>query len=244
MRIIDAVWEKRNLGVETKEIEFEDQDSIEEVQNCLRNIHAEYLVVKVPACRADITHLLYINQYEFVEDMLFFVSNLDIAECSGIMQRMYDAVSIKKADDDDVKEIFSEIRKGMFSTDRISLDSHFTEEVASERYVNWTLDELERGTELYCYCYKNRNVGFSGLSEVQNGVYISFLGGLFNEYRARGIGTITSIKICETVKKLGGRQLYSMVSSNNVDQIRSLIYNKYNMSKINHIFVKHEKRMA
>lgn len=239
MRIIEAVWEKRNLGVETKEIVFEETDHLEEVKKCLQNSHAEYLVAKVPTNRADITHLLSENRYEYIEDMILFISNLEKVKYSGIMQRLSDAVWVKKADKEDIEEIFTEIRKGMFSTDRISLDNYFSKEIAAKRYVNWTIDELGRGTELYNYVYKDKNIGFFGLKEIRDGEYTSFLGGMFELYRNGGIGSV--VKAPEVVKKLGGKHLLSFVSSNNIAQVRTLIYNGYNVSRIQHVFVKHKK---
>ena len=43
MRVVDAVWEKRNLGVEAKTIHFSMDDKIEDVIECLKNTHAEYI---------------------------------------------------------------------------------------------------------------------------------------------------------------------------------------------------------
>lgn len=241
MRVIDAVWEKRNLGVETKEIEFEEADGLEDVKKCLKDIHGEYMVAKIPTSRADITHLLYEYQFEYMEDLILFVSDLEIVNKSRAMERLYDAVLVKRAEKEDIEEIYTEIRKGMFSTDRISLDEHFSKEVAAERYANWTMDELERGTELYNYVYKGKNVGFFGLREIKDGVYTSFLGGIYNRYRLGGIGTVSMLKILERIKELGGKQLHSMVSSNNIGQVKNLIYIGYYVSKISHVFVKHER---
>lgn len=241
MRVIDAVWERRNLGVETKEIEFEEQDHIEAVEECLQNTHAEYLVAKTPSNRPDITHLLYLSQYEFVEEMMLLTNrDLEASVCSGVMRRLYDAVEVRKANKGDIDEIFEEIRKGMFSTDRVSLDPCFSKELANERYVNWTVDELNRGTKLYVYSYKGKNIGFSGLREIKDGSYTSFLGGIFEEFRFGGLGSTAAFKGGQIVRSLGGKSLSSMVSSNNMNQIRNLIHNGYNLSKINYVFIKHE----
>ena len=56
MKIIDAYWEKRNLGVSTKEVLVEEQDSAIDIKKALSAIEhdAEYLVFKVPIARFDI----------------------------------------------------------------------------------------------------------------------------------------------------------------------------------------------
>ena len=240
MRIIDAVWEKRNLGIETKEIEFEETDDIAAAKDCLQEIHAEYIVVKVPTSRADITHLLYEHQYEYIEDMILLINNLKTVKKLNAIGRLYDAVSIKKADEEDIEEVFTEIRKGMFSTDRISLDKYFSKEIAAERDVNWSMDDLDRGAELHNFIYKGKNIGFVGFKEIGNGVYTSFLGGIYNEYRLGGIGMVTELRLQDSIKKLGGKQLYTMVSSNNIRQVKNLTYDGYYVSKIKHIFIKHK----
>ena len=47
MKIIEAVWEKRNLGVTCAEIEVEGNDSPEDLMPLLRMRSEQYLVVKV-----------------------------------------------------------------------------------------------------------------------------------------------------------------------------------------------------
>ena len=241
MKVIDAVWEKRNLKVDTVEVEIELDDSSDEITEVLETVERkyQYIVVKVPVRRADIMHLLYCEQYEYVEDMAFFIHNLQEVQRTKVMQRMYNAVSVRACSDHDIEEIYKEIRKGIFSTDRISLDSHFSEEIAAERYINWARDEVMRGTRMYNYVYKDENIGFFALREIEKGVYISFLGGIFKKYRASGIGAV--VKVPETVAKLGGKKLYTEASLNNPSQIKNLILNGYTLEKTRHVYVKHKE---
>ena len=223
MKVIDAVWEKRNLNVDTVEVEIELDDSLEEITEVLETIERKYhyIVVKVPARRADIMHLLYGERYEYVEDMVFFIHNLKEVQRTRVMQRMYNAVSVKECSDQDIEEIYQEIR------------------IAKERYINWTKDEVMRGTKMYNYVYKDENIGFFALREVEKGVYISFLGGIFEKYRASGLGAV--VKVPEIVAKLGGKKLYTEVSLNNPGQIKNLILNGYTLEKTRHVYVKHKE---
>lgn len=241
MKVIDAVWEKRNLKVDTVEVEIELDDSLDGITEVLETVERkyQYIVVKVPVRRADIMHLLYGERYEYVEDMVFFIHNLQEVQRTRVMQRMYNAVSVRECNDQDIEEIYQEIRKGIFSTDRISLDPHFSGEIATERYINWTKDEVMRGTKLYNYVYKDENIGFFALRETEKGVYISFLGGIFEKYRASGLGAV--VKAPEVVAKLGGKKLYTEVSLNNPGQIKNLILNGYTLEKTRHVYVKHKE---
>lgn len=58
MKIIDPVWELKNLGCETAEIELSNQDELDETQ--LQNAEAsyDYIVVKVPVNRSDVNFVL------------------------------------------------------------------------------------------------------------------------------------------------------------------------------------------
>ena len=80
-------------------------------------------------------------------------------------------------------------------------------------------------------------VGFFTLKELEPYIYISSLGGIFKERRKGGIGTI--VKIPEIVKQLGGKKLISDVSTNNINQIKSLVFNGYVPQSVHHIFIKH-----
>ena len=48
MRVINATWEQRNLGVECVEFEVEQGDSPEEIQRTLLSSSAEYQIAKAP----------------------------------------------------------------------------------------------------------------------------------------------------------------------------------------------------
>ena len=50
MKVIDAVWEKRNLKVDTVEVEIELDDSLDGITEVLETVERkyQYIVVKVP----------------------------------------------------------------------------------------------------------------------------------------------------------------------------------------------------
>ncbi len=240
MKVINAVWEKRNLGVDTYEIEVGENDTSEDMANVLSEINATYKVIKLPDGKSEIADFLTDRGYTHAEDMICLISRLDTPQRNRVEQRLCDAVTIKKMDSDDLKKMNDEIRKNIFTTDRISLDKHFGAEKAAERYIHWISDELARGTFFIKCCYKENDIGFFSLRELQKGEYNSFIGGLYKDYLHSGIGTALSSKPPEYVKALGGESVSSYVSSNNPIQIRNLIRNGYSIESAKHIFVKYE----
>ena len=137
MIIVDAVWEKRNLGVETKEITIEATDNQQTVKDTLSELNCEYAVVKLPSARPDLISVIQECGFCFVEDMVHLVSYLKIIERSALEERLDKAVSVEIMGEDEIDKIYCEIKKEMFATDRVILDNHFTVQQAQQRYINW-----------------------------------------------------------------------------------------------------------
>lgn len=237
MKIINADWELRNLGVTTVEIEIEDEDSIEIVEKELENISAKYVVVKLPSYKTDFLFIIQRLGYTYIEDMVHLVSYLNEVNFSPIQKRFNASIATQVMNTVDVENLKDQIRNGLFSTDRIYLDSYFTEEQAYNRYINWVTDEYNRGTQFIKYIYKENTVGFFALKDQGEGRYTSFLGGIYPEFRKGGIGT--TVKVPQVVKEYGGKSVSTSVSSNNPAQIRNLIMNGFLPEGITHTFIKH-----
>ncbi|WP_434309619.1 hypothetical protein [Hominifimenecus sp. rT4P-3] len=237
MRVIEAFWEKRNLNVDTTEIEVEENDSFDDVKQCLQNVTSSYQVLKIPTGSVSCFEAAEQNGFVFREAMIQMAHSLRTIERPSVQQRLYDAVFVEPLMEEEQEELYAQIRDGMFEMDRISLDSYFKREQVAERYIGWIHDELKRGTELLKYRYKGDTIGFFGLREIRPGYYDSFLGGIYKAYRKGGIGMV--IKVPEEVKRRGGKKLITSVSSNNVVQVRSLIQNGYIPEKIHYVYIKH-----
>ncbi len=242
MKIVDAIWEKRNLGVDTIEIQAEDNDTRQEIIKTLSEINADYAVVKIPTQMTDI--LFDMNRLGFVyaEDMLHFVHFLSEQPMNPVEKRFYEAIHVEIMNDNDFTCLLDEINNNMFSTDRISCDSFFGIKAAAKRYSLWMCDERKNGTLFYKYVYKNSTIGFFTLRETKKGCYTSALGGIYSEFRSAGLGKI--VKVPQTVRELNGHKLLTSVSSNNPTQIKSMISNGYSLEKIYHIYVKHNVKEA
>lgn len=237
MIVKNAVWEKRNLGVDSVEMEVEPKDTYEEVEKVLSEVQSQYLALKIPTTRTDLTWLAAKYGYVYVEDMMFLEHNLQPIERTPLQQRLYDAVKVVPMEEEDFPILFEEIKKGSFAFDRISNDPFFTKEQSITRFLNWLNDEKERGAEFLKGMKKDEMIGFFTIREIEDGVYTSALGGTFMKWRRGGLGT--NVQTPEEVKKRGGKKLVLGVSTNNMIQIRALIQNGFFPVRANHVYVKH-----
>lgn len=235
MIIIDAIWEKRNLGIDVIEVEIEQNDNLVNVREQISKLHADYISVKVPVQCSDVLVRLQQDGYRYREDLVAVRHDLNETVRNRIHQRLYDSVSYHVMDELELHELKMEIAKGMFSTDRFSEDDTFTTEQCCNRYINWVSDLLEKNAHPYVMSYKNENIGFVILKEKEDGGYISVLGGGYEKYRKSGLGMVQ--KEQEITKMLGGKYVETNVSTNNISQFRALIENGYVPVDIRHVLV-------
>jgi hypothetical protein len=229
--------EKRNLGVEALDIVIEEEDQAAEVENFLSGADTQYMVLKIPTSRTDITFMTSQYGFSYMEDLIFFSHDLHENHRTSLQQRLYDAVTISPMEKADMDDLLDRIRKGMFSFDRISNDPYFTQEQANRRFENWIGDEISRGAEFLKGTMNGKTTGFFCLRDMGDGIYTSALGGTYPEYRRGGLGT--NVQTQDEVRKRGGKKVILGVSTNNMIQIRALIANEYFPEHAHHVFVKH-----
>jgi hypothetical protein len=238
MKIIDTHWEKRNLGVDSCEIIIENNDFIGDITQILKT-PKKYVVVKVSTKRFDVQEKLSSLGYIFVESLLNLKINVKEAILNDIQIRMNSNVTYSIASKSEVNGIFEEILRGVFDSDRISMDFNFSKQISNERYVYWIEDELKLGAELYKVSYKNHLIGFYTLKKLDSGEFYPFLGGLFNKYSNTGLGFTIIRKPIEEVIKRNGNFISTFVSSNNLPTIRAHVQQGYNLYQIQNVFIKH-----
>ena len=101
MKIVNAVWEQRNLGVTTTEIMIEDNDTPDLVEEQLSVIDSGYSVVKVPSEMGHILKLVQANGYTFIEDMIHVEHDLHEIKMNSILKRLYEKTSYREMNDAD-----------------------------------------------------------------------------------------------------------------------------------------------
>jgi len=239
LRIIDAIWEKRNLGVTCVEATIEPADTIAEIRSQLAEASAQYMVVKLPAGRADAMFCLSELGYAFIEASIHITWKVAPLELSGLQRRMADGTGHALMDDADRQVLWSELRKGIHNTDRASVDPHFAKERAAERYVGWIQDELARGTDVYKLTLKGQAIGYFTMKHLGDGVYYPFLGGMYESHQNSGLGFLVAYKpMCEVAAR-GGRSISTYISTNNERAIRIHVSLGFNFGQVTYVYVKH-----
>jgi hypothetical protein len=239
MKIIDAIWEQRNLGVTCVEATIEPADTLAGIRQRLAETAAQYTVVKLPAGRADAMLWLSELGYAFIEASIHVSWKVAALELSGIQRRMADSTDHALMDDADKQALWSELRKGIHDTDRVSVDPRFGKERAAERYVGWIQDEIERGTDVYKLTHKGQAIGYFTMKHLGDGVYYPFLGGMYESHQSSGLGFLVAYKpMCEVAAR-GGRAISTHISTNNERAIRMHVSLGFSFGQVTYVYVKH-----
>ena len=243
MNVVNAVWERRNMGVDCVEITVERGDSPQSCLETVQSSDAEYLVVKIPAGQAETALLLQENGMQYIETMLSFRRGTQLPVLNVSQENLLKHVDYEKIPQDGFQQLFHEIQAGMFQTDRIALDPHFTEEQAHNRYIGWIRDEIERETDFFQLKYKDREVGFFGFKQLREGVYFPFLAGIYPSSRAVfGLGYALCYMEIKEANRRGARTITGSVSTNNVASLASLTTHGYIVDGAMGIYVRHKEK--
>lgn len=239
MKVIDAFWEKRNLNLNTMEFMIENSDAKENVQECLSKNESQYNVLKLPARRNDLIFLLQELGYYFVEtafDISFNVRKNNF-NLTSHLQTTNENMGYAQMDDEDLEILFSEINKGIFTTDRIAVNPRFGVGISERRYINWIKDELDK-IQVYKMIYQNVAVGFFTFKEVKEDVYNPFLAGVYKDFLHSGLGVFMPIKVAEEVRKRNGKKIISSISANNINVFNIYMALNFTVDKTYYVFEK------
>ena len=247
MKIVDADWELRNLGCKTVEITLEKSDRgktldalCEELEQEIRVHEARYVVVKVDTRYSDISLRLQHEGYDLIEVQA--INRLTREAAEQAIKRFapfVEGVGYRAAAPEDVDMVVREVKKGIFTTDRIALDPQFGIEVANLRYANWILDEVARGTVLYLATYNDTPIGFFINRKKERGRVQGLLTGLFTDEAVQGFGSLLDYASYQEMLDHGMRVLEGGVSMNNPRVVQ--IHQAYGQitARLLNVFIKH-----
>jgi ribosomal protein S18 acetylase RimI-like enzyme len=239
MKIVNAVWEMRNLGVICTEVTVEHRDSDEGVLAQLSDLPAGYQVIKVPVARVDIMNSLHRANFAYVESSISVEHELSINHPEGLFARMVSASEYVELGSDEIDRVSLEIRSDMFRTDRVYLDPEFTREQAANRYVNWMMDEVSRGASVYELRVKNAGIGFFLFRHDSERVGYSALAGLYPSSKSPGFGNVLLHQVLLEAKQRQLIRLESHVSSNNLAVVKNHIEQGFRITDIHYVYVRH-----
>lgn len=240
MKVIHAVWEKRNLGIDCYEVELEAQDSFNEFKDWEASACGEYMVVKVPVERDDIFLKMPSLGYTFIEMATqCHYDNTREFVLNSVQKRLMDQISCVPMDSESLDYMFCQMEAGLFVTDRIAIDPCFSVKMANHRYIGWIKDEIERGATIYKILYRDNHVGFMGMKLRADGQCYAFLGGIYKKFQRIGIGSIMNYLEIIEAKKCGATKLYSAFSSNNRGAYAVHLFMGYILDKSYYVYIKH-----
>ena len=214
MEIINAVWEKRNIDLDTLELEVQEGDTWEDLKSTIEKLHFEYLVVKIPPIRTDL--MFKVNSLGLV-----FVELVTKAHFSGtppvlgsLQKRIIHSLEWGEITHENKKRLFEEISLGLFKTDRVAIDPSLGIDQSSNRYLGWIHDELKSGAVIYEVTKKGELIGFFLMRKIDTHSSDAILAGLLEKYQKSGLGFVLNYLEIEVSKKLGSTSLNSTFSSN------------------------------
>ncbi len=243
MKIIDAYWEQRNIGVKAFEIELSNNDCLESVITSEQEIiskGAEYIVVKIPVNMPELLFGLPKLGYTFVETAFSISLRKDNYIVPPSIARLDRGVEVRQVIKDvEIGNILSSIKDNMFDTDRISIDPYFTKFQSSNRYFCWTSDMINSGCKVYNVSIKDKDFGFFINKEIDSSTMYPVLGGIYTEYKGKGSGCIMSKKCIDTIWLTGINKIISTVVSNNLPILKIWLSFGTKIDNLNYVFVKH-----
>ena len=239
MKVLKAHWEKRNLGVSCTEITADLADTVDDVGAAIRELGDDYVVAKVPVPRVDLLLLFQEAGYAVIEVVLHLKMRLQGLSLPRLYKRYEGHLFFRQASAEDVRRIMAEIQAGVFATDRISLDPHFTPAQAANRYQHWIEDELNRGSRAYITAFKSEDIGFSILRNDGEGRFNGLFGGLYLEKRKTALGFAIGWANIMKAKELGGTTIETNVATNNLAAFKMNLSIGYEVADIFYVLVKH-----
>ena len=221
MKITEATWERRNLGMNAWEICLgrEDLDNIAATIESLSapKFNGSYVCLKMPVGNLRMLHALEDNGFRFVETQFMIT---DCFKPEKILKYVDSIASnVERIELPKIKQewrrIALKIEPGMFTTDRIALDPVFGEEVACKRYQNWVMDMFEN-PDAFIEITKvaGKEVAFALRVRISSMRSKGVLGGVFKEYLGDGYGIISMLD--QKALQLGQKKK-TVISSNNMD---------------------------
>ena len=239
MNLIDATWDTRNLGLPCLETVFGASDTASDVLRAEERARCYgFVTAKVPAGNFEVLLALQKEGYSFVESLFSLEHRLASFEYPRIPGRFEPFMSYESLSPEDYCLVFDEIDKGLFSTDRIALDSHFTAEAAALRYKNWIIDESHRNLDLLQVSYKDTPVGFIACT-ARGTVLYPFLASLYKDSLQSGLGPNLVIESIKYAQQHEYKRIETAVSSNNYPVVKIHEMLGYSLKGIEYVLTCH-----
>lgn len=242
MKVKHAIFEKRNLGVDSYEITVEPSDSFEALRDKIEALPpTDYLVVKTPTANQELLWGLPTLGFSFIEAMLLLQMRPEQLVYLSQFDALKESVQFEVADTEAKRQlIYDNVKSGLFSGDRISLDKRFTTEDANRRYANWTRDAYEIGANLIQMLYDGTPAGyFVNWPLFENGEGSMGLTALYGEMAGKKLGSYMIYHEAKLLFDTGATLIHTGVSSNNYRSVKPHLALGFEIERIDYIYAKH-----
>ena len=239
MKVVDAFWEKRNLGVAAVSFHIGAEDTLNEVLPIIKTNKTAYQTAIVDPSRSEIMLELQINGFTFIECSLSLEASADGIDVPKTLRRFLPQMSYRPATDVEIQSIKSAVESGeLFTTDKISLDPFFGVKKAGIRYSFWIDDLIKTGKTVYAITFKDTVIAFeiAGFSE---GTVEYYLGGMLPSVYSRMMGALISAPGNVYWKEQGASLFRTSVSSNNMAILKIHQSYGFKIVKCKYVLVKH-----
>ena len=241
MKITEAVWEQRNLGVSCAEIEIGKNDTPDEVIAAVNARKEQYLVAKVAPAKVDVMFALQKCGFNYIETLFRIENNIgNERPVLDICRSAEEDAGYHIASDSETEDLLSEIRTGaVFSTDRIALDPFFSREAAGRRYAGWIEDVLGAGNaSVIIGEYHGDSIGFNVVVD-KGRKSDAILGGAFGKYLDSSMGVINAYCGLLRAYDAGIKKVISHVSSNNLQMLRINLMLGNKIKELTYNYIRH-----
>lgn len=226
MKVCNASWEQRNIGMPAWEVELEAEDGCDSAA-IVERLHdsafaGSYVCVKMPVGDMRLVHALEDDGFRFVETQLGIAAELTSWQVPALLVRYVSCLRCETVQDDEQSwaEVIDRITDEMFVTDRMYLDPKMPCGTSACRYRNWMRDMMsdpEKTLLVWRKAKTDEFVGFDVMSSMAPTAR-AVLGGVFTRQTLMGL-----IHVCCFLRQLraGGAQRYeTSISSNNLPMLR------------------------
>lgn len=203
MKIVHAVWERKNLGMDAWEVTLDKRD-MADVPRVIEALHDSqyggcYVCVKLPVGNLRMVHALEDDGFRFLETQLHLVEAL---EKSDVMKYGETAgtLPVEERVVPKTREawgaVIEKITPGMFDTDRIALDPAFGPEVSCHRYQHWCWELFNNPKSILQVASLEGQDVYFNIFVLKQGPddYDGVIGGTFPEHKNAGIGALVCSK--------------------------------------------------
>lgn len=225
MKIIDAYWEERNLGMKVCELVFTpgddlDLDVLPELEKSF-----DYIIAKIPGECISVMHHLEEKGFRYLENQqVIYFPATQLQHISYKWIERFSKIDCDQVTDQRKLEIISDhIRKGLYLKGRISADPLLEKGISDLRIVNWLHDLfLKRGVTIHELKKDDDLIGYFALEQTGKRTLNIVQAGIFREFQNKGFSFSILLNVLKIAKSGNYSGISASVSTGNFNTLNSI----------------------